>query len=74
MKVKLRVHKGDLDLIEDSYDVVDAASFGNACADMWTRLRERDLVKATSIGALLEVLDERVIDELDGAELSISKS
>jgi hypothetical protein len=57
-----------------TYDVSDAESFGKACADLWTRLREDRLAKATSIGALYDQLNERLLDELHGAEISISRA
>ena len=36
------------------------------------QLRERRLARATSIGALFDELNERLLDELDGAEISLS--
>jgi hypothetical protein len=74
MKTVLRIHKDGAALYEGIYDVSDAESFGNACADAWTRLREQRLAKARSIGALFDALDERLLDELYGAEISLSKA
>lgn len=74
MKVKLRIHKDGAALYEGTYDVSDAGSFGNACADAWTKLQEQRLARASSIGALFEELDERLLDELYGAEISLSKA
>jgi hypothetical protein len=74
MKVRLRIHKHGATLYEGTYDVSDADSFGNACADVWTQLREQRLARASSIGALFEELDERLLDELYGAEISLSKA
>ena len=74
MKVKLRIHKDGAALYEGSYGVVDADGFGRACADVWTQLRERRLARASSIGALFDELDERLIEELYGAEISLSKA
>lgn len=73
MKVRLRIHKHGAALYEGTYDVSDAASFGRACADAWSRLQEQRLAKATSIGALFDQLDERLLEELYGAEISLSK-
>lgn len=42
--------------------------------DAWTELRERRLAKASSIGALFEELDEQLLDELYGADISLSKA
>jgi hypothetical protein len=74
MKVKLRIHKHGAALCEGSYDVSDARSFGNACSDAGTKLQEQRLARASSIGALFEELDERLLDELYGAEISLSKA
>ena len=64
MKVKLRIYKDGVVLGEGIYDVSGADSFGIACARIWTQLREQRLAKASSIGALLDALDERMLDEL----------
>jgi hypothetical protein len=61
-------------LHEGSYDVSDAESFGRACAHAWTQLREQRLANASSIGALFDALDERLLDELYGAKISLSKA
>ena len=74
MKVKLRISKDEAALFEGIYDIADAESFGRACADAWLRLRDRRLGQANSIGALFEALDERLLDELHGAEISIAKA
>jgi hypothetical protein len=36
-------------LQEGTYDIFDAESFGKACADLWNRLREDKLAKATFV-------------------------
>jgi hypothetical protein len=64
MKVKLWVHKNGATLHEEVYDISDADSFGRACAQVRTRLRERRLAQASSIGALFDALDERLLDEI----------
>ncbi len=74
MRVKLRVKKEGKPWYEGVYDIVDAASFGDACANAWTRLREQKLQSATSIGALYDTLDEHLVDELEGAELSFERA
>ena len=43
-----------------------------ACADVWNQLRERRLAMA-SIGALFDELDEQLLDELYGSNISFSK-
>jgi hypothetical protein len=73
MKVRLKIEKGGVVLHEQGYDVSDAESFGKACARAWTQLREERLDRATSIGALMEHLNDQLLDELDGASFSLKK-
>ena len=56
MKVKLQIAKHDAVLFAATYDIGDAESFGRACADVWTQLRQQQFDKETSIGALMEQL------------------
>jgi hypothetical protein len=74
MKVRLQINKDGAALYEGTYDVFDADSFGKACADAWNRLQEQRLAGATSIGALFAELDERLLDELYGADIRFSKA
>ena len=73
MNVTLRIRKDSSALFEGIYDISDATSFGHACADAWTQLREQRLAQATSIGALYEALDDELLDGLMGAQISLSK-
>ena len=72
MKVKLRLRKGAT-LYEAVHTITDAESFGRAFADVWVQLHNRRLQNATSIGALMEVLNESVVEELNGAQISLDK-
>jgi hypothetical protein len=74
MRIKLQIKKDNKPWYQGVYDVVDAASFGDACADAWTKLREQKLQKATSIGALYDTLEEHLIDELHGVEITFEKA
>jgi hypothetical protein len=71
MKTRLRIRKAGASLVDAVYDINDAESFGRACADAWMKLRERRLGRATSIGELMERLDQNILDDLRGAELSL---
>jgi len=73
MRVKLTIVKDDKPLHEGIYELDDKTSFGAACADAWTGIRERCAAKATSIGELMDIMNESVIDELDGAEIKLTK-
>jgi hypothetical protein len=73
MKVRLEVTKAGERLHEGTYSVDDNESFGAAWQDVWVKLRERSMAKATSIGALMDTLHESVIDELNGATIRLTK-
>jgi hypothetical protein len=74
MNVKLSIRKNNSSVYERIYDISDAESFGRACADAWTQLREQRLAKTTSIGALYDVLNDELLDGLLGAEIRLSKA
>ncbi len=71
MKTKLVIKKKGIALYEGMHEITDAESFGRAFADVWAQLQDRRLQKTTSIGALMEVLNEDMFEELDGAEIHL---
>jgi hypothetical protein len=73
MKVRLTIHKDSSVLYEHACDISDAETFGKACSQAWMQLREQRLARATSIGALFEELNDQLLDELNGAKLSLTK-
>jgi hypothetical protein len=73
MKVELRIGKRGSSLFQGTYDVIDAETFGQACADAWTQLRTQRLEKASSVGALMELLNLNVLEELQDAEITLRK-
>ena len=73
MKVKLQLRKDGTVLQEGVYDVSDAETFGAACAQVWKQVIESKLLNASSVGALYDMLDESVLDQLQGATITISK-
>jgi len=74
MKVQLRIKKDGTLLYAGTHDVVDADSFGKACADAWSKLRQEQLDQETSIGALMEHLDGNELDQLNGAHISLDRA
>ena len=74
MKVELRIRRDGSSVFNGTYDVRDSESFGKACADAWTQLRARRLDQATSVGALMDQLNQNVLDDLQGAEITLSKA
>jgi len=73
MRVKLTIRKTGKALHEGIYEIDDKTSFGAACADAWAGIRERCAAKATSIGELMDTMNQSVIEELDGAEIKLTK-
>ena len=73
MRTKLRITKGSATLHEGIYDVSDAESFGKACADAWWNVKQQQMEKETSIGALMENLERDVLHELIGAHIVLEK-
>lgn len=73
MKVKLQVSKNGSPLYVGDYDISDAEDFGKACADAWAQLQQAQLNKEPSIGALIEHINNSVLDQLSGASISVTK-
>jgi len=74
MKLQFEVTKSGKRLHVGTYEIDGTASFGAACADIWAKIREQRAAKATSIGALMDSMEESVIDELNGAEIKLKKA
>jgi hypothetical protein len=74
MNVRLRIDRDGKTLYEGVHDICDADSFARACGAAWTRLQELRLAKATSVGALYDRLEERLLDDLVGAEITLAKA
>ena len=74
MKIKLTVRKSTSEILyEGVHEIVDADSFGRAFANVWAQAQDRRLQNTTSIGALMEVLNDDLVEELDGASIGIVK-
>ncbi len=73
MKMKLQVTKQGVLLHAATYEVVDADSFGLACADAWTKLMHEQQREETSVGALMEHLENGVLGQLDGALIGLER-
>jgi hypothetical protein len=71
MKLKLQIRKHGVLLHSAIYDVADADGFGSACADAWTKLMQQR--KESSIGALMEHLEDGVLDQLNGAHIGVER-
>ena len=73
MKMKLQIRKDDGVLCAVVHEVTDADSFGKACKDLWIKLRERSMENRTSIGDLIDSLDQWLLDRLNGAQVHITR-
>lgn len=58
----------------EGHDVADAESFGNACADVWWNLKQKQMEKESSIGALMEHLEHDVLNQLQGANITLERA
>ncbi len=73
MKVRFELTKAGKRLHQAVYDIDDTDSFGAAWKDVWVKARERSMAKPSSIGALMDTMQETVIDELNGAEIKLTR-
>jgi hypothetical protein len=73
MKIRLQIIKNETLLCGNEYEIGDADGFGRACADSWRQLQGIQLNRETSIGALMEHIDNNVLDLLNGASITVTK-
>ena len=74
MLIKLKITKASASIYEGIYDVADAESFGNACADAWWNLKQQQMENESSIGALMEHLEHDVMNQLIGAQIALERA
>lgn len=73
MKIRLHITKQGALLYDGVHEVIDQDSFGAAFAKVWQAVRERRLERTTSVGELMDILNDEVLDQLHGAEVRIKK-
>jgi hypothetical protein len=73
MKVKFELTKAGKRLHQATYDIDDTDSFAAAWKDVWIKARERSMARSSSVGDLMDSMHETVIDELNGAEMRLTK-
>jgi hypothetical protein len=73
MKVMVQIRKDGRAVYKGIIDATDAESFGKSWAEVWSALSRRSTEAATSIGALYERLNDNVLDQLNGAEISLTR-
>lgn len=74
MKVRLHIEKQGRLLYEGVHEIIDQDSFGAAFVKAWLAVREKRLEETTSVGELMDILNDEVLDQLQGAEISIEKA
>jgi hypothetical protein len=74
MKMRLAIRRGEATLYDGVHDVSDADSFGRAFTQAWNHLQEKDFEKATSVGALFDSMEERLLDRLLGADIRLTRA
>jgi hypothetical protein len=73
MKVKLQIAKDGTSFFTGTYEIEDAQSFGEACSDAWQQLQCSQLDRETSIGAVMEHVNDSILDQLDGSTIAVTK-
>ena len=73
MKVRLKLTKDGRPLYSAVLDVSDSDGFGRACASAWEKIKQDRMAKETSVGAVMEHLRDDVIDQLNGAHISLER-
>ena len=74
MRIRLCIKKHGGLLYEGVHEVIDQESFGAAFSDVWRAVRERQLEKTTSIGELMDILNDETLEQLQGAEIGIERA
>jgi hypothetical protein len=74
MNVRLRVKKKGALLYDGEHEIVDQDSFADAFAKVWQGLRQRRLEATTSVGELMDIINDEVLDELHGAEIRLEQA
>jgi hypothetical protein len=74
MNVKLRIKKKNALLYEGEHEIIDQDSFAAAFAKVWQGMRQKRLEATTSVGELMEIINDEVLDQLHGAEISLERA
>lgn len=74
MRIRLCIKKHGGLLYEGVHEIIDQESFGAAFTDVWRAVRERQLEKTTSIGELMDILNDETLEQLQGAEIAIERA
>jgi hypothetical protein len=72
MKIKLEFRKNGTDLYHGVHEIECAEDFGRAFAVAWQELHRVQLGRESSVGALMEHMNENVLERLDGANITVT--
>ena len=73
MKFNLKLMKGDDVVYEDRHEAIDAQTFGTSFAAVWASLHDRRLQRTTSVGELMSVINDDVLDDVSGSTIVIER-
>lgn len=71
MNTKIRIMKRGKLVYEGSHEIIDDQSFGAAFEKAWRKMREARLQQTTSVGELMDLLNDEVLTELHDADIRI---
>jgi len=73
MEVRIKLTREEKVVYQGVHAATDAQTFGRAFANIWDALHARRLEQATSVGELMSRIADDVLDDLDGATISIER-
>ena len=73
MKISLKLLKNEKVVYEGRHEVNDAREFGDAFAEVWNVLHTVRMEQATSVGELMSMISEDVLDDVHGSTITISR-
>ena len=73
MKISIKLIKNGLPIYEGVHTITGAQEFGDAFVAVWDALHTRRLERTTSVGELMSVLSEDVLDDINGCSVSIER-
>lgn len=74
MKVGISVTKRGAVVYRGVHDIIDQDTFSRAFGEVWREVRQRRLEATTSVGELMDILNDEVLDQLSGAKIEIEKA
>jgi hypothetical protein len=73
MRFNLKLSKGDDVIYEGCHEAIDAESFGRSFAAVWAALHDRRMQQTTSVGELMSVINEDVLDDVSDCTVTIER-